>query len=254
MTISKSTTKPSITDLLILFGYELKALAQRQESKSRRQAYIDINVAVAAFMRDHAEMVSQVKGPDLEKLFVVTGRVHVDDDDSFHIIEGDNPEGRFAHELLGFDPDTAEDIPEDEETTYYINSCGSLQASIDARLKPLTDDGAGEPVPESVTAEPAGGEAYSAVALCISHMTLEDRNALMEAADDPDENMVMGRDTGIFIKLYAEADGDEGPFNLRHGHSEDLKRIIRWAVASGFQLIEFDSAAPEIEGFPVFDW
>jgi len=123
--------------LLMVFGNELKALTEHREGKSRPIAAIDIDSFVSAFVHNHSDLVDQAQGPDLENLTLVTGRVHGDDDDTYYIIEGDNPESRFAHELLGFDPDTAESIPEDEESRFYITDCDPLKVAIDARLKPL---------------------------------------------------------------------------------------------------------------------
>lgn len=93
-------------------------------------------------------------------------------------------------------------------------------------------------------------ETYAVVAMSTGHLTLEDRDALTEAAACADENMVMARPTGFFIKLCDLADSDD----LRHGHSESIKRIIQWAKGLGFQVIEFDEAANEISCFPLYEW
>lgn len=93
-------------------------------------------------------------------------------------------------------------------------------------------------------------ETYAVVALSTGHLTLEDRDALTEAATCADENMVMARTTGFFIKLHDLADSDD----LRHGHSESIKRIIQWAKGLGFQGIEFDMDAGQISCFPTYDW
>jgi len=82
------------------------------------------------------------------------------------------------------------------------------------------------------------------------HLTVEDRDALQEAAHNIEENMVMARPTGFFIKLYDLADSDD----FRHGHSEHIKRIIQWSKSLRFQGIEFDSDAGELPCFPVFEW
>lgn len=93
-------------------------------------------------------------------------------------------------------------------------------------------------------------ETYAVVAMSTGHLTIEDRDALQEAADCAEENMVMARPTGFFIKLYDLADSND----LRHGHSESIKRIIQWAKGLGFQMLEFDESAGEISCFPVYDW
>lgn len=99
-------------------------------------------------------------------------------------------------------------------------------------------------------------ETYEVVALSTGHLTLEDRDALEDAANEGDP-MVLKRDTGFFIKFYpAGPEDNEGisPSNLRHGHSETIKDIIRWALKSGYSMIEFDSDADMLEQFPTFDW
>lgn len=136
MTQHESTATEATRDLLVTFGNAMKALAEQRVGNET----IDIDSFVASFVRNHSDLVKQAQGPDLENLTLVTGRVHGDDDDSCYIIEGDNPEARFAYELLGFDPDTDGDIPEDAETRYYINNCDPLRTAIDARLKPLSDE------------------------------------------------------------------------------------------------------------------
>src|SRR5690554_6179707 len=93
-------------------------------------------------------------------------------------------------------------------------------------------------------------ETYAVVALSTGHLTKEDVQSLQEAADDSEENMVMARPTGFFIKLYDLADSDD----LRHGHSESIKRIIQWAKGLGFQGIEFDGAANALPCFRVYNW
>jgi hypothetical protein len=97
-----------------------------------------------------------------------------------------------------------------------------------------------------------GVETYKVAALCTAHLTEKDSELLKIAGDDPDENMVMSREYGFFIKLYS----DEAAVNdnYRHGHSEAINNIIAWALAHGVELIEFDRDAGCVDGFPTFDW
>ena len=97
--------------------------------------------------------------------------------------------------------------------------------------------------------ESASFEEYKVVAMSTSHLTEEDRDLLVEAVNDADQ-MVLERETGFFIKLFDE----EVPHNYRHGHSETIKDIIRWAHDSGYRMIEFDSDAEVLNQFPVFEW
>lgn len=95
-------------------------------------------------------------------------------------------------------------------------------------------------------------EKYSVVAMSTAHLTEMDSKALSIAAKDSEENMVMERSTGYFIKLYQ---GDDSKCsNFRHGHSDAIQDIIQWAINSGYGMIEFDCDAPTLSLFPVFDW
>lgn len=105
MSQRKNTASDATRALLVSFGNALKELAEHQEQKSRPIAGIDMDSFVSTFAQEHSGLIGQAQGPDLENLFLVSGRVHGDDDDSCYVIEGDNPTGRFAYELLGFDPD-----------------------------------------------------------------------------------------------------------------------------------------------------
>ena len=94
-------------------------------------------------------------------------------------------------------------------------------------------------------------ETYTVMVLSTAHLTPQDTEVLSEQAKNPDEWMIMEREPGFFIKLYAFAD-HEG--DNRFSHSETLKNIIRYALANGHQMIEFDRDAVEmVDLFPVFD-
>jgi len=93
-------------------------------------------------------------------------------------------------------------------------------------------------------------ESYRAVAISTSHLTEKDRDALEETAQDQEETMVMSREYGFFIKLYP----DDSVLNYRYGHSDTIKDIIKWAVHSEYQMIEFDRDAGALEQFPEFEW
>ena len=93
-------------------------------------------------------------------------------------------------------------------------------------------------------------EEYKVVTLSTGHLTERDRDLLQEAADDQDETMVISRVYGFFIKLYPDLE----PSNFRHGHSESIKEIIRWAHSNGYRMIEFDCDAAMLPQFPVYNW
>lgn len=92
-------------------------------------------------------------------------------------------------------------------------------------------------------------EHYQVAAMSTSHLTEEDRDALI-ASIEQGEQMVLQRQAGFFLKLYAEG----SPENYRHGVSDTLSDIIRWAVQSGYRMIEFDADADVLPQFPVFEW
>ena len=92
-------------------------------------------------------------------------------------------------------------------------------------------------------------EEYKVVAMSTAHLTEEDRDALVDAANDGDQ-MVLQSQNDFFIKLNTE----ESQSNYRHGHSETIKDIIRWAHQSGYRMIEFQCSGQVLPQFPVFDW
>lgn len=116
----------------------------------------------------------------------------------------------------------------------------------------LSDGLAQHHVPEFQLESALPEERYLVVAMSTGHLTEADNDVLTAAADDVDESMVMGRDTGFLIKLYKD-ELSEG-LNLHHGHSETIKDIIKWAYERGYQMIEFDSGAEVLPQFPTFDW
>ena len=100
-------------------------------------------------------------------------------------------------------------------------------------------------------------ETYKVIALSTAHISKEDAAALDAAAADPEENMVMKRSTGWFIKLYWEQDSNDQETknrNRRHGVSAEIKDLLSMAANAGFQMVEFDSDADCVAGIPIFDW
>jgi len=89
---------------------------------------------------------------------------------------------------------------------------------------------------------------YQVITMSTGHLTADDIRVLEEQVNDED-NMVMMRGTGFFIKLYE----GENTSNYRHGHSESIKEIIRWAITEGYRMIEFDCDADFLEQFPTFE-
>lgn len=100
----------------------------------------------------------------------------------------------------------------------------------------------------NVHARSPSTECYQVIAMSTAHLTAEDRTSLSLAAREGD-GMVFERDTGYFIKLYEPGE----PGNYRHGHSDAIKAIIRWALYEGYRMIEIDCDAEELPHFPTFD-
>lgn len=96
-------------------------------------------------------------------------------------------------------------------------------------------------------------EEYMTVAMSTAHLTKEDLEALVQAARE-DDQMVLTRESGYFIKLYDACDDEGVDRNYRHGHSDTIKDIIRWALESGYRMIEFDGDATVMAQFPTFEW
>lgn len=94
------------------------------------------------------------------------------------------------------------------------------------------------------------GDTYQVIALSTGHLTEQDRDRLRKTCNDQDNNMVLCRDTGFFIKLYEEL----SPEDLPSWYSETLKRLILAIHRQGYRMIEFDSDAPVLDAFPVYEW
>lgn len=101
-------------------------------------------------------------------------------------------------------------------------------------------------------------DTYACLALSAGHLSKQDVDYLDALAGKKEDQMVMRRDTGYFIKLY-----DELSYNLcpprgdnrdRSGMSQGLADIIIFAHDMGFRLIEFDADASVVDCFPEHDW
>ncbi|GBO89163.1 DUF5983 family protein [Marinobacter salsuginis] len=102
-----------------------------------------------------------------------------------------------------------------------------------------------------VLPDPKGIETYSAVAMSTGHLAPADFKLLDRMVDTQESTRILKRPYGYFIKLAGDAHRVE--HDLIHQASDALNRIIVWAKAAGFSLIEFDSDAGYIDGFTVFE-
>ncbi|MFA0809315.1 DUF5983 family protein [Microbulbifer epialgicus] len=92
-------------------------------------------------------------------------------------------------------------------------------------------------------------ENYKVVAISTGHLSIEDRDTLIEAGNNGDQ-MVMQRDSGFFLKLFEDETLNRGRF----GNSETMENIIQWAYKANYRMIELDSCAEAVPHFPIFDW
>jgi len=102
--------------------------------------------------------------------------------------------------------------------------------------------------------EPQVVESYKTMALSTCHMTEGDMSCLERKSGL--DNMILQRDTGIFIKLPFQYGDEDKEFkaSLDAGYSEALKAVLTYAFHNGYQMIEFDSDALVVSGFEHFDW
>lgn len=90
-------------------------------------------------------------------------------------------------------------------------------------------------------------EEYRTAAVSTAHLKSGDLDALAKYTVS-DDNMIITRDTGHFIKLYEDAN-----YNMRVGLSDAYHNIIRYFWEQGFRMVEFDCDAPCLVDFPVFE-
>jgi hypothetical protein len=92
-------------------------------------------------------------------------------------------------------------------------------------------------------------EQYKVVGISTGHLTVDDSFSLDKLSSDCDCNIVMGRSTGWFIKLYDQKDQGQA----YHGMSIQFITILNSAYEAGFRMVEFDSAANRVQGLEIFD-
>lgn len=95
----------------------------------------------------------------------------------------------------------------------------------------------------------AANDQYKALGVSVCHIPLDEHDALNKLAGDPDCNMIMGRDTGWFIKLYDEIESNLG----YNGLGEEFHNILVSAVKAGYRMLEIDTDAQVHDEFPTFE-
>ncbi|KZX73203.1 hypothetical protein A3715_33275 [Oleiphilus sp. HI0009] len=77
---------------------------------------------------------------------------------------------------------------------------------------------------------------YKTIAVSPALLCESDCLQIEVLANDPNCNMIMGRDTGWFVKLYEEAE-----YNLGYeGMSDQFHCVLNDALKAGYRCIEFD--------------
>jgi len=90
-------------------------------------------------------------------------------------------------------------------------------------------------------------ETYTTLVACTSHMTETDLLNL-EA-----EGMVGIRDSGVFVKLYEDAESIEEMCYDR-SLSDSLKQLLLFGLANNCRMVELDCDGPVIEGIFTHVW
>jgi hypothetical protein len=93
-------------------------------------------------------------------------------------------------------------------------------------------------------------EQYTTLVLSTAHISEEDIRYLSELDESHLlHNMVMERDTGIFVKLYEEFDPQ-----VCADLEQSFAGILEKATSLGYRMIEFDLDAPVVAELPVYEW
>ena len=100
-------------------------------------------------------------------------------------------------------------------------------------------------------------ESYKVLVLSTAHLTKRDSLELAELASAGNlryDSMVLEREFGFFVKLYEPPKGGDEDMNGRDELSPDFKRIIDYAVAHGYRMVEFDRDGDIVDIFPSHEW
>ena len=69
------------------------------------------------------------------------------------------------------------------------------------------------------------------------------------ARSNPPNPMIMGRDTGFFVKLYEEYSSE-----VIDSLSMSARKVFALAYAHGYRMVELDCDAKIYEGLETFEW
>jgi hypothetical protein len=95
---------------------------------------------------------------------------------------------------------------------------------------------------------------YKVIGVSTCHIMAADA-ARLEQIRREGNNMVMPRDTGAFVKLYPDIDGETRNLEEDYpGFTDAFYNVLKLAKEAGYSMVEFDSAATEYESLSSFDW
>ena len=95
----------------------------------------------------------------------------------------------------------------------------------------------------------AQDETYRVVVLSTAHLTSQDNEWL--SVQNTVTSDIIARPYGYLIKLPGD---DVDDFMSEHSFSENLQKIIYWAINAGFGMIEFDCDAEVQSQLAVYEW
>jgi hypothetical protein len=89
---------------------------------------------------------------------------------------------------------------------------------------------------------------YRVIGVSTAHLSESDRSMLETLSTNPDCNMVMGQESGWFIKLYEEPENNTG----YAGMSDNFHQLLNKVHESGYRMVEFNCDADVHEALPTF--
>ncbi len=100
----------------------------------------------------------------------------------------------------------------------------------------------------------ATDDQYKVIGISTAHILPEDGKRL-ESEEMLSHNMVLTRDTGAFVRLYPDTDGETRNLEDDYaGFSDAFYNVLRLAKEAGYGMVEFDSDATVYESLSSFDW
>lgn len=94
-------------------------------------------------------------------------------------------------------------------------------------------------------------DVYKVIGVSTAHIEESDAERLASSH----HSMIMPRDTGAFVKLYAEDQSE--PRDLSEdfpGFSQAFYGVLHCARSAGFGMVELDADAETYDDLPTFSW